>query len=68
MYFASGIYALAGFAAGLITGLILYHLISRKLYGNMENRFKSSLHDFLETEKRPDYHKETSRCIQEIHR
>jgi DNA recombination protein RmuC len=52
MYFAGSIYALVGFAAGLITGLILYHLISRKFYGNMENRFKSSLHDFLETENK----------------
>ncbi len=52
MDFSGFIYAIIGFIVGIAVGIILYYWISRRLYGNMENKLKSTMHDFLETENK----------------
>ncbi len=52
MDFSGLIDAIIGFITGIAVGIILYYLISRKLYTDMENRLKSSMHDFMEAENR----------------
>jgi DNA recombination protein RmuC len=52
MFFLLVIGTLAGFASGLIIGIVIYSSIGRKFYGNVENNLKMSMHDFIEGENK----------------
>ena len=52
MYFSGAIDVIIGFIAGIAVGMLLYFIISRKLYTNMEGRLRSSMHEFMESENR----------------
>ena len=52
MFFLITIGIIAGFVSGLITGMVIYSRINRKMYGNVENNLKISMHDFIEAENK----------------
>ena len=52
MFFLITIGILAGFVSGLITGMVIYSRINKKMYGNVENNLKISMHDFIEAENK----------------
>ncbi len=52
MYTLIFIGVIAGFTAGITTGFLIYSRINRKIYGNIENRLKNTMHSFIEEENR----------------
>ncbi|AGO61092.1 MULTISPECIES: DNA recombination protein RmuC [Ferroplasma] len=52
MFFVLVIGIIAGFISGFALAIVIYSMINRKMSGNVEDKLKASMHEFIESESR----------------